>query len=189
MNQRQEIAIRIKGLRDSADLAAEEVAKGCGVPLTEYLEYESGAKDTPMSLITTLAAYYKIEPTAILTGGNAHAKVYHLTRLGSGPVVERRKEYHYEGLATQFQGKLMDAYMVTVEPKDAQQIHLNTHPGQEFNLVMEGRLKLVIDGHELILEKGDSLYFDSSRPHGMAALGGKAASFLAVITDSRGEKR
>ncbi|MEI6503832.1 MAG: cupin domain-containing protein [Armatimonadota bacterium] len=47
--------------------------------------------------------------------------------------------------------------------------------------MLEGTLKIVIGSHELILEAGDSLYFDSSKPHGMQALGDTTARFLAII--------
>ena len=53
--------------------------------------------------------------------------------------------------------------------------------GQEFNYILEGSLKVVIDKHELILEEGDSLYFDSGQNHAMKALNGKPAKFLAII--------
>jgi hypothetical protein len=34
----------------------------------------------------------------------------------------------------------------------------------------------------VLLEEGDSIYFDSSLSHGMKTVGGKPAKFLAVIT-------
>jgi len=40
---------------------------------------------------------------------------------------------------------------------------------------------LSIGGRELILDPGDSVYFDSSQPHGMKALNGEPARFLAII--------
>jgi quercetin dioxygenase-like cupin family protein len=57
----------------------------------------------------------------------------------------------------------------------------NSHPGQEFNYVLDGKLKIVINGYEIIMNEGDSLYFDSGLEHGMKALNGKPASFLAII--------
>ena len=72
--------------------------------------------------------------------------------------------------------------MVTVHPKpDDTPIYLNSHPGQEYNLVVQGRLLLQINNKELILEEGDSIYFDSQLPHGMKALDGEKVCFLAVI--------
>ena len=84
-----------------------------------------------------------------------------------------------------------DPFIVTVEPKpDNEPIHYNSHSGQEFNLVLEGRMMLSIDGKDLILNEGDSLYFNSKLPHGMKALDGKKVRFLArnhVTTHRRTE--
>jgi quercetin dioxygenase-like cupin family protein len=40
---------------------------------------------------------------------------------------------------------------------------------------------IYIDGRQLTLNEGDSLYFDSGLNHGMKALNGKPAKFLAMI--------
>ena len=47
--------------------------------------------------------------------------------------------------------------------------------------MISGRLFISVGGKEYILKPGDSLYYDSSRPHGMKALDNKPAEFLAVI--------
>ena len=56
-----------------------------------------------------------------------------------------------------------------------------THAGQEFNMVLAGRMLLDINGKEIVLNPGDSLYFDSSLPHGMKALDGNNVRFLAIV--------
>jgi quercetin dioxygenase-like cupin family protein len=40
---------------------------------------------------------------------------------------------------------------------------------------------LEIDGKEIVLEEGDSIYFDATKPHGMKALNNEKARFLAII--------
>ncbi len=71
---------------------------------------------------------------------------------------------------------------MTVEPDPTTPLmHLNTHPGQEMNYVLEGRLLIELNGKQIELNPGDSLYFDSSLPHGMKALDGKTVRFLAII--------
>lgn len=96
--------------------------------------------------------------------------------------VERRKDYRYQSLAHNFIHKKAEPFLVTVEP-DAEDapVNFNSHPGQEFNYVLEGTLKVVLDGHELVLHEGDSLFFDSSVDHGMKALNGRPVKFLAII--------
>jgi quercetin dioxygenase-like cupin family protein len=72
--------------------------------------------------------------------------------------------------------------MVTVHPKpEDEEIFLNSHSGQEFNMVVSGRMLIRINGKDLILSEGDSIYFNSELPHGMKALDGEKVSFLAVI--------
>ncbi|MBO4286740.1 MAG: helix-turn-helix transcriptional regulator [Kiritimatiellae bacterium] len=180
-NQRKSIAERVRGLRDASDFSAEEVARRTGIPLDDYVRYENGELDVPMSTVSILASLYKVDPTAILTGGDAHAHVFRVTRKGEGAVVERRNVYHYEALSVLFSGKKMEPYIVTVEPS-LKGLHLNTHPGQEFNYVLSGRMRLTVDGKEIDLDTGDSIYFDATKPHGMQTLGDGPAKFLAIIT-------
>ena len=47
--------------------------------------------------------------------------------------------------------------------------------------MIEGSMKIVIDGKELVLEQGDSIYFDATKKHGMQALNNSDAKFLAII--------
>ena len=102
--------------------------------------------------------------------------------MGAGVSVERRKAYKYEALASGFRDRKADPFIVTVEPTPADApMHLNSHEGQEMNYVLEGRLLLSLNGKELMLNVGDSLYFDSSLPHGMKALDGRPVRFLAII--------
>ena len=75
-------------------------------------------------------------------------------------------------------------FIVTVEPKpEAHTIYKNSHPGQEFNMILEGTMELYIGGKTIVLEEGDSIYFDSTKPHGMKALGDKAVRFLAFTVE------
>ena len=51
--------------------------------------------------------------------------------------------------------------MVTIDPgPEGASLEFNSHPGQEFNHVIKGTMMTIIDGHEIILNEGDSIYFD-----------------------------
>ena len=119
--------------------------------------------------------------SALMFGDEAHMTSYFLTRKDKGAVVERSKAYKYQSLAAGFANRKSDPYIVTVEPNETQQMHLNSHIGQEFNLLLEGRMQIQIEDKTLVLETGDSIYFDSSRLHGMKALDESPVKFLAII--------
>lgn len=179
-DQIRQIAERLKGLRDALDLSIEDVASKTGVQVSEIEIFESGESDIPMSFICDVAQAFGIEPSAIISGDEPKMSSYFLTRKGKGLSMERTKAYKYQALAAGFKGAIAEPFEVTVEPND-NPIHLNSHAGQEFNLVLEGTMMLSIAGKELILNEGDSIYFDSVKPHGMKALNGNKVKFLAII--------
>ncbi|MCI5744285.1 MAG: XRE family transcriptional regulator [Bacteroides sp.] len=180
--QIKQIAERLKGLREALDLTVEEVAAACGIAEEHYRSLESGESDLSVSLLQKIATRYGVSLDVLMFGEEPKMSAYFLTRRGTGVSVERTKAYKYQSLASGFKNRKADPFIVTVEPKpEGTPIYFNTHTGQEFNLVIEGRMLLNINGKELILNPGDSLYFDSSKPHGMLALDGKTVRFLAVV--------
>lgn len=183
MNEQiRQIAQRLAGLRDVLELTTAEVANVCGVPEETYITIESGKVDVPVSLLHQISQHYGIDLSALMFGDEPKMSSYFLTRKGKGAAVSRSKAYKYQSLAAGFIGRKADPFIVTVDPKDKlTEKHLNMHPGQEFNMILEGRMMLMINEKELILEEGDSIYFDSTLPHAMKALDGKPVKFLAII--------
>jgi len=178
--QIKQIAQRLHGLRDALDLTTEMVATKCSITPEQYEKYETGNYDIPLSFLCDLAQTFGVETTALISGNDPHALAFSVTRKGTGPAIERNKVYKYQSLANGFRNAKAEPFEVTVEPSD-QPIHLNSHTGQEFNLILEGTMQLQIAGNDITLYKGDSIYFDSIKPHGMKALNGVKVKFLAVI--------
>ena len=180
--QIKQIAERVRGLRDALGLGIDEMAESCGLASAQYAAIESGECDLSVSSLQKIARHFDVPLDVLMFGEEAKMNAYFLTRRGAGVSVERTKAYKYESLASGFRNRIADPFIVTVEPKPEETpVYFNTHAGQEFNLVIEGRLLLNINGKKLILNPGDSLYFNSALPHGMKALDGKTVRFLAVV--------
>ena len=176
-----QVARRIRELRKIAGLSVDTLAKEFKVSPEVYAKYESGTADIPVSLLYEVAQRFNVDLTALLTGGEPHLHMYSVVRKGKGLSIERRKEYKYQDLAFNFVGKKAETFLVTVAHRPAKSIHYYSHPGQEFNYVLDGTLTVFLDGAELVLNPGDSLIFDSGAKHAMAAQGKKPAKFLAMI--------
>jgi len=183
MNEQiKQIAERLRGLREALNISIEEMADACGLTPDAYRETESGTVDISVSLLHEISQRYKVELTALMFGDEPTMNSYFITRKGKGVSVERTHAYKYQSLAAGFAHRKADPFMVTVHPKpDDAPVYLNTHEGQEYNYVVSGRLLLQINGKDLILEEGDSIYFNSALPHGMKALDGNTVKFLAII--------
>jgi len=177
----REIAVRIREMRELRNCTKEEMASYLGLEANAYDRYDSGEDDIPASVLYGIAQKLEIDMGTLLTGDNPRMNVFTVTRRGQGVRVERRKDYGYQNLAANFMHKKGEFFLVTVEPKETSDPHLNSHPGQEFDYVLEGRIKVFIHNNELLLDAGDSIYFDSSHPHAMEALDGRPAKFMAVI--------
>lgn len=181
-NDLEQIGLRLKGLRDALDMSAEDFAASCEIPLGDYLAYEKGEKEFTLRVMRNIAEKHDVDLNTLMLGSEPRMSTYSLTRKDNGLVVSRVEDYQYHSLTSGFLNRKADIFAVTVDPKpDNYQIHESSHDGQEFNVVFEGRLLIRINGKDLILEAGDSLYFNSELPHGMKALDGKPAKFLAVI--------
>lgn len=182
LEQIKQVTARIRELREIYSVPAEKLAADLGISLEKYSEYENGVEDIPVSILYKIANRFGVELTELITGKNPKLQTYCLVRKGKGVSIERRKEYKYQNLAYNFINKKAEPFLVTVEPKpDDYPINYNTHPGQEFNYMIEGEMLLYIDDYEILLREGDSLFFDSGIKHGMKAVGNKPAKFLAII--------
>jgi len=184
LNQLSEIATRIKELREIIGYTASEMAEKTDVTENQYLTYESGKVDIPFSFIHKCALAFNVEMTDLLEGSSAKLSSYTVTRKGQGQYTAKEDGIDIANLAPKFKDKLAEPYYVTYDYSASQQnkpIHLTTHSGQEFDLVLSGQLKVQVGDHTEVLSEGDSIYYNSSTPHGMMAIGGKSCTFVAVV--------
>jgi transcriptional regulator with XRE-family HTH domain len=175
------IASRIRELRESADVTAAEAASRLGIGLAEYQDYESGLLDVPISVLYSIAGKFGVDMTDLMTGQSPNLQRYSVVRDGKGPEIERFPGYRFQSLAFDFQNRLFEPLLVTLDPAKNQSIGLVKHGGQEFNYVLSGRVRVVLGGKAVDLGTGDSVYFDPTIPHGQLALDDAPASFLTVI--------
>ncbi len=79
--------------------------------------------------------------------------------------------------------RVLDPYLITVT-RDAQNepVHMMSHGGHEFLYVLEGSVCVTVSKYSTVLNEGDTIYYDSTYPHGMKAIGEKEAKLLVTIT-------
>ena len=188
-NQLLEIAYRIREMREIAGYTREEMAEKTDVSAAEYAAYEAGRVDFPFTFIHKCAQVFNIGITDLLEGVSARLSSYAVTRKGQGQRAAKEDGIEIQSLAPLFRDKIAEPYYVRYEYSEAQQhrpIHLTTHAGQEFDLILSGELKVQVGDHVEVLQEGDSIYYDSSKPHGMIAVGGRDCLFVAVVLPGEG---
>ena len=178
----KEIIDRVRLLREIEEISAGDLARELGFDPEEYTRWEAGEKDFPMGALVEIAGHFNVDLSELMTGKTSKLKSFCITRAGEAPEVSRRPMYTYWNLAYNFHRKNCEPFIVEASPDtEAKPISLNTHPGQELNYVLEGRLLISVGGRESALGPGDCIYYDSTEPHGMKAMGGKRARFIACV--------
>ena len=177
----KDIGNRIRELRELSDITIREIADDLNITEETYIQYEDGEIDIPASFLYELAHIFKVDLGLLLTGEESRMSIFDVTRANKGVSVDRSKEYTHENLCSKFINKKAETFLVVVDPKKNPTPSLNSHPGQEFNYVLEGSLKIYIHDNEIVLNEGDSIFFNSTHRHAMVALNDKPAKFLAVI--------
>ncbi len=179
-----EIAARIREMREIMGWSIAELAEKVDFTEERCTIYESGMIDIPFSFIHKCALAFDVEMTELLEGRTARLSSYTVTRKGAGQKTAQEDGIDIANLAPKFRNKIAEPYWVRYEYDAAQEnkpIHLATHSGQEFDLVISGQLKIQLGQHVEYLNEGDSIYYDSSTPHGMIAVGGQDCVFCAVV--------
>ena len=97
----------------------------------------------------------------------------------------RKVSYFFESLDFPVPNRALSSYLAEFEAIEEKDARFHEHPGVELLYVLSGKLELHVgeDTHEL--PEGDSIYFDSSVPHGYRRIGAKRTTALVVTMDSR----
>lgn len=180
--QVEQIASRIRELRDVLEIGIEDISEKIGITPEQYNEYEAGNTDIPIGKLYLIADALGVDPTLLLIGDNPRMIDYTIVRGGKGVSIQRYEGYSFTSLAYNFVNRDMEPMIVTLEPTD-KVADLVVHEGQEFNYVLEGSVAVKLKDNEYILDAGDSIYFNPALPHGQRAVGDKTARFLTIINE------
>lgn len=191
MPELMDVAHRIREMREIMGYSEETMAQRTEVTLRQYREYEKCEADLPFTFIYKCALAFGIELTELLEGRSAKLRSYNVTRKGMGQQTAKEDGISIANLAPEFRNKIAEPYWVKYEYSQELQnkpIHLTRHNGQEFDLVISGSLLVQVGTNREILHEGDSIYYNSSTPHGMIAVDGKDCVFCAVVLPGEDEQ-
>ena len=133
MNEKvKDIAARVKGLRLIQGMTEEEVAKAVDLTAAEYIKYENGEDDMPVSMLYEIADLYHVDMTEILTGISPKLHDVCKVKAGEGLKVERFDQYDFQSLAYKYANRKIEPLLVTLKgPK----MHQKWYPTGDRNSI------------------------------------------------------
>ncbi len=181
-----EITARIRELRGILGYSEADMAAKLSMDEDEYISYESGEEELNFAFLYTCAQVLDVDVTELIEGVTPRLSNYILTRSGEGRRVEQAHGMTYYNLAYKFRDREAEPLFVHAEFSESAQlqpIETTVHEGQEFDIVIRGYLKLQLGAHTEILGPGDTIFYNSSIPHGMIATNGGDCDFYAIVLE------
>ncbi|MBE6391978.1 MAG: cupin domain-containing protein [Lentisphaerae bacterium] len=186
--QLKQMGGRIREIRNILNIAIIEMASITGISEEEYIAHENGEVDSSFTFLQRCAQRFGVDISALVSGESPKLSFYTMTRQGGGLPIKRREGFEYRHLAAQLKNRNAEPFTVRAKGQEADSpIVLSTHPGHEFDYILRGKLKVQMENNIEVLEEGDSIYYDSSHPHGMIAVDCDECEFLAIVINGDSE--
>jgi transcriptional regulator with XRE-family HTH domain len=170
----------LKEARLAHGYSLAQVAGATGISKSSLSLIENGRSDLTIGRLVRLADHYGKHVGDLLPA-----------RAPTDPIVTRRRERRAifsrseqldVHLLTPDTNRKMMPIVVVFSPGGAS-ADFARHDGEEFIVVLEGRVQLELQGSSpVVLERGDSAYYASHRPHRWSNAGDGLARVLSVST-------
>jgi transcriptional regulator with XRE-family HTH domain len=181
------IGFKIRRLRQERRMTLQTLAEQTGLSKPLLSQVENEQVIPPLATLLRIARAFKVElPTFFQEEGDSQKCVlvragenqHHARRIRPGDQVP---PYLYRSLAAGKRQRQMEPFLVEFEMRQWQEELLVSHAGEEFLYMLEGRLEFHYGGQVMILEAGDSVYYDASEPHGYLAISEERPRAVAVL--------
>ena len=175
---------RIRSAREMRGLTLEDISSRTGIDVATLKGIESNEIAPPLGQLIRLGKALDMKMGYFISPGVD--KPMTVVRKDQGKAVARygKKKsqqygYSYESLAPEKADRMMEPFIVTLLPTDAEEF--SSHDGQEFIFVLEGEMKVQVGDKVEFLKPGDAVYYDSTQPHLVKSATKTKARILAVL--------
>jgi transcriptional regulator with XRE-family HTH domain len=178
----ERVAATLRSLREQQGLTLAALAAAADLSPAYLSRVENNSASLTLQNLARVAAALQV-PTAAFFEENDAPRPLVVSRRDAGrrrPMAGLPAGMSMELPAADKRGKLMEPLVVEIKPR-ASQPKLRAHPGEEFNLVLEGGCEFFYGQERLALAAGDTVYYDATVPHGIRATGSTPCRLLAVV--------
>lgn len=182
-----QLGLKIRRHRQERRMTLQDLAEATGLskPLLSQIENEQVIP--PLATLLRIAKAFDIGLHSFFQEEGAYEKCI-VVRAGDSPHGRRRglpgppsPPYVYHSLAYGKKNKNLEPFLIEFEAREWSDELLVSHEGEEFLFILEGEVELRYGGQVMTLAAGDSVYYDSSEPHGYVARGETRPRAVAVL--------
>lgn len=183
-----DIGAKIKALRTAKKKTLQDVAGETGFSPALISQIENNNVSPPIATLSRIARVLGVR-VGYFFKDEGPEEEYEVIRKSDRPIVTRvisrtgqNHGYTYQALTYKKRDKMMEPFLLLVDAELSEKDALYSHDGEEFLLILDGEVELILEDEHIVLTEGDSVYFQSSLRHRLLSHGGKGARVLAVLS-------
>lgn len=173
----EQFGARLRELRKSKQLSLKQLADKADCSSSYLSMVENGKVDPGISRLKRIADGLGVTLVDLFQNQPSEKFILHKHERAQGSF--RGSKTRVEILVPRIAGQKMDARLAIISPGGSSEGNYR-HPGEEFGLVLSGRMELSIGGITYYLSKDDSFYFSSTLDHSFANTGHEDAVVVWV---------
>lgn len=183
-----EIGRKVRRLRQEQRLTLQQLAEATGLSKPLLSQVENDQVIPPLATLLRIAKALRVSLHHFFQDEGDSEKCI-LVRAGDRRPQPRRAAggdpsappYSYHSLAAGKRLRNMEPFLVEFDARDWSEEMLVSHQGEEFLFLLEGELELHYGEQVMTMHAGDSVYYDSTEPHGYVAVGPARPRAVAVV--------
>ena len=165
---------RLRQLRQRRDLTLSDLAEETGISASTLSRLEAGLRRPTLEQLLPLARAHGVTLDELVDAPPT-----------GDPRINLRPVPTSDGRTilplTRRPGGIQAYKFVLPTGSDGAQPDLRAHEGYDWAFVLNGRLRLVLGEHDLILRPGEAVEFDTRTPHWFGATSSGPVEFLSLV--------
>jgi transcriptional regulator with XRE-family HTH domain len=182
-----EVTQKIKTLCTDKNISKEELAKRSGLTIEQIELISTSDKIPSLSSLIKIARALGVRLGTFLDDSenigpvvNRSADVLQPATFSS-QLSTNNSHMDFFSLAARKAGKAMEPFVIDIIPGMKGDKVSSSHEGEEFIYVLKGSISVSYGNENYILNKGDSIYYDSIVDHLITTVDEEPAQILAVV--------
>ena len=180
------IGVKIKVLRRAKKLTLQDVANETGFSTALISQIENNNVSPPIATLSRIANFLDVKIGHFFSE-NEEECLFEVLRGNERTVIPKvvSKDgtdhgYFFESLSVRKKNKRMDPFLLTLNDK-VTNTDTYSHNGEEFIFVMKGSAELLLNDQRIVLNEGDSVYFDANLKHRLLSSGCDEVKVMVVV--------
>ncbi|WP_153398501.1 helix-turn-helix domain-containing protein [Ornithinicoccus halotolerans] len=173
------VGSRLRQLRQQQEMTLAGLAAATGISVSTLSRLESGSRRPTLELLLPLARAHGVTLDELVDApptGDPRVHLKPVTRHGMTMLPLTRRPGGIQ------------AYKLVLRPDPRhREPRPQTHEGYEWLYVLNGRLRVLLAEHDLVLAPGEAAEFDTRTPHWFGPAGDEPVEFLSLF-GSQGER-